>query len=317
VLTTSSYTVEGGWEVTRKKDPGFQKVSGRFEHPLTDKPGAYIESVAVPESLAGAVSLRINGTNVNGRVWRRTSTNDLPARWEVEIASPIWSYEDYITKLPRYLFVTTRNGPERRTPLLWWRDCGSMAQHRRVKQLLSRTTYPYEHYGRLLAIDYVGHDYQFFFGDGDRQNPGADPVCWNTPHPDPAGHTAVSFIPTRGIPDQGLGERTQSGWPFDWGFNPWDKDGGTFLHVFNFYCKHTIAWRPSAPWVVVDLGNEGDYVRYDIEADLRQAGPPEPPAFLEGIRFKRDYIGPELRELAQRQLEAPQYEIRMLTSDDD
>jgi hypothetical protein len=57
------------------------------------------------------------------------------------------------------------------------------------------------------------------------------------------------------------------------------------------------------------------YSRYDVEADLLGAGPPQPPAFLDDFRFKRDYIKSELQELEQRKLAAPQYEIRMLTKD--
>lgn len=312
-LSVGSYTVEGVWEVSRSKDVGYQKVSGTFYHPLTAKPGAWIQSIAVGGFYSGVAVLRVNGTNVNNLTWTRTSTNDLPTHWEVEIASPIWSYEDYQKKLPRYLLVTTRDGPERRTPLLWWKDCGTLAQHRRVKQLLSRPSFPYETYGRLLQIDYASHDYVFFFGDGSVENPGADPVCWDNPHPDPNGHTAVSFIPVNGIPGRAIGQREGGGWPFDWGFNPWDKDGGTYFKVFNAYCKDAISWVPDAPWTVIDLGDGAAYTAYDIEADLLAAGPPEPPAFLEGIRFKRDYIKSELQELEGRKLPPPQYEIRLLT----
>lgn len=314
-LRVGSYAVEGVWEVNRSKDVGYQKVSGTFYQPLTAKPGAWIESIAVGGFYSGVAVLRVNGTNVNNLTWTRTSTNDLPTRWEVEIASPIGTYEDYQKKLPRYLLVTTRDGPERRTPLLWWKYCGTGAQHRRVKQLLSRPTFPYESYGRLLRIDYTSHAYEFFFGDGSVDDPGADPVCWNNPHPDPNGHTAVSFIPVNGIPGHAIGEREGGGWPFDWGFNPWDKDGGTYFGVFNAYCKDTISWVPNAPWTVVDLGDGAAYTAYDIQADLLAADPPEPPAFLEDIRFKRDYIKSELQELESRKLTPPQNEIRLLTKE--
>lgn len=314
-LTLRDGAKEGVWEIYRFKNVGFQKVSGYFEHPLTAKPGAYIESIGVGLSYSGMAVLRVDGTNVNNLTWKRTSTNDLPTRWEIEIASPIWSDEEYKKKLPRYLFVTTRNGPERRTPLLWWKSCGTGAQNRRVKQLFWYPTYPYENYGRLLAIDWTRHSYEFFFGDGSVDDPGADPVCWDTPHPDPNGHTAVSFIPVKGIPGRAIGEWKYSGWPFDWGFNPWDKQGGTYSEVFNAYCKDTMLWVPDAPWTVTHLGDGADFNRYDIEEEMLGAGPPEPPAFLEDIRFKRDYIKSELQELEQRKLAAPQYQIRMLIKD--
>lgn len=90
---------------------------------------------------------------------------------------------------------------------------------------------------------------------------------------------------------------------------------GAYSLVFNAYCKESMAWAPDAPWTVVDLGDGAAYSRYDIEADLLGAGPPQPPAFLDDFRFKRDYIKSELQELEQRKLAAPQYEIRMLTKD--
>lgn len=310
-------TKEGVWDVSRRKDVGYQKISGTFYHPLTTKPGAYIESIGVGISYSGVAVLRVDGTNVNNLTWTRTSTNDLPARWEIEIASPIWSWEDYKNKLPRYLFVTTRGGPERRTPLLWWKDCGTAAQHRRFKDFFRRPPYPaepYELYGRLLEIDYTYHSYEFFFGDGHVDN-GMDPVCQDQPHPDPNGHTAVSFIPVKGIPGFAIGERKSSGWPFEWGFDPWDKQGGTYSQISNAYCKHYMSWVPDAPWTVVELGDMAAYYRYDIEAEMLGAGPPEPPDFVTGIRFKRDYIGNELRELQERKLDPPQYEIRMLTGE--
>jgi hypothetical protein len=69
-------------------------------------------------------------------------------------------------------------------------------------------------------------------------------------------------------------------------------------------------WTPDAPWSVRGVARD-----YDIEADLKSAGPLQPPDFVTGIRFKRDYIGNELKELEQRKLDPPQYEIRMLTGE--
>jgi hypothetical protein len=66
-------------------------------------------------------------------------------------------------------------------------------------------------------------------------------------------------------------------------------------------------WSPAAPW------HNTSITAYHMEADLQGAGPPPVPSFINGIRFKRDYIGDELKELQQRKLDPPQYEIRMLT----
>ncbi|MCP5520828.1 MAG: hypothetical protein H7A46_04705 [Verrucomicrobiales bacterium] len=314
-LVNDRGVTDGVWEVSRSRDVGFQKVSGHFEHPFLDKPEAFIQSIAVGQAYAAVAVLRIDGTNVSNLTWTRASTNDLPTRWEIEIASPIWTTEDYKMKLPRYLLVTARGGGERRTPLLWWKDCGTVAQNRRVKMLLSEPTFPYAKYGRLLAIDWIRHSYEFFFGDGSVDDPGGDPVCWNVPHPDPNGHTAVSYIPVKGVPGHAIGERQQAGWPFDAGVYPWDKEGGIYSYIFNAYCKDTIAWTPDAPWTVDGLGDEAAYNRYDIDEDVLATGPPEPPPFLDDIRFKRDYLGTEWQELQQRKLDPPQYEIRMLTEE--
>ncbi|MHC1765682.1 MAG: hypothetical protein AB9869_15520 [Verrucomicrobiia bacterium] len=219
------------WERYRYKDAGFQKVSGHFFHPKTRTPEQYIHSIAV--AYAPSAVLWINGTNANGLTWTRSSTNDRPSRWEVTVASAD------LEKWPRYLEVSTLGSAGRRTPLLWWSDCWTSGQKRRVKDRYVEKT---------VSIDWTKHDYEFFFGDGDVN--GADPLAWTTPHPDPNGHTGVSFIPVQGIPGYAIGAREQSGWPFDWGFNPWDKAGGVYFEIFNAYAKETMGWIPPAPWAI-------------------------------------------------------------------
>lgn len=294
-INAGSGATEGTWQRSYWKDAGFQKVSGTFFHPKTPTPEQYIHTIAIP--YAPSAVLRIDGTNVNGLTWTRSSTNDRPSRWEVVVSTSAWTQKPF----PRYLQVATAGGPGRRTPLLWWSDVGTMNQHRRAMRVGNE-------YATLVSIDWTKRDNDFFFGDGDEY--GQDPVCWDTPHPDPNGHTAVSFIPVNGIPGYAIGAREQSGWPFDWGFDPWDKTGGVYSQIFNAYCKVYIVWTPPAPWTVSRVGRD-----YDIKADLQGAGPPEPPPFLMGIRFKRDYLGNELKELEQRQLDPPRYEIRMLTEE--
>ncbi len=61
-------------------------------------------------------------------------------------------------------------------------------------------------------------------------------------------------------------------------------------------------------------GDGAAYQACDIEAMMLTVGRPEPPALIEDIRFKRDYIGAELQEFERRTLAAPQYPIQMLSA---
>lgn len=278
---------------TAYKDPGYQKVSGYFFYPDTQTPGKYIESIMV--SWAPSAVLRINGTNVSGLTWNRESDEDLPTRWEVEVASP------GLDTFPEYLEVSTRDGPSRRTPLVWWSQCS-------ISGLRERELFYASAWGRywLLTFDYAGHNYDFFFGDGNED--GIDPGWMWPPETTwpKVEHTAVSFIPAAGIPGYDLGTGGTSGHPG----NDWHtKDSGVYEDYSNFwYWKNGLMWTPSALWTAREVTDEP----YDMQEDLTNAGPMLPPEFLDGIRFKRDYIGDELKELQERKLDAPQYEIRML-----
>jgi hypothetical protein len=96
--------------------------------------------------------------------------------------------------------------------------------------------------------------------------------------------------------------------PNDW-YNP--LRGGLCEYYCNFADKGQVVWLPSAPWTSRDI----TYDSYLIQDDLTNAGPLPPVDFLKTVRFKRDYVGKELNELQQRELEAPEYEIQMLTSE--
>lgn len=101
-----------------------------------------------------------------------------------------------------------------------------------------------------------------------------------------------------------------TGWPGD----DWPtQSGGIYERYANFYgWKNGVTWTPPAPWKVSPVSAES----YDLQGVLTNEGPLPGEGLLNTIRFKRDYIGPELRELEQRQLEPPQYEIRMLSGDE-
>ncbi|MDP2895782.1 MAG: hypothetical protein Q8Q12_04395 [bacterium] len=278
------YETEGTGIQSTYKDTGFQKVSGYFFRAETQAPGKYIQSITVAS--APSVVLRINGTNVSGLTWTRASDQDLPTRWEVEVASP------GLERFPRYLEVTTRGGPARRTPLVWWESC-------QVSGLRNRWYYNAVAWGRefLLTFDRYSHSYQVFFGDGNED--GVD-TAWTWPDEE---HTSVSFIPVAGVPGYDVGTGDDRGWPpSDW----YNHGSGVYESYSNFGgWKNSVAWDPPSTWTTT----EG---YYDVEKALTEAGPMLPGEFLETIRFKRDYIGDELKELQQRKLDAPQYEIRML-----
>jgi len=283
---------EGIGENEVYKDEGLQKIAGHFYHPKTQTPGKYIESISVDIpaiSPRPTVILRVNGTQMPGTTWNRTSDQDLPTRWEVEVASP------GLEEFPRYLWVTTRGGPIRKTPLLWWYWCRITGQRRRWFE---------GHY--YVSWDSTRNDYEVFFGDGDEY--GRDPHGHIWPRPDPTWpqveHSGVGFVPVAGVPGYKLGAREGSGDPrTTWG------ESGVCEGVSNFYNKEIITWIPASPWTrsYITPGEP----RPNIEAELTNAGPMLLPEFLNDIRFKRDYIGDELKELQQRKLDAPQYEIRM------
>ena len=268
------------------KDADLQRVSGHFYHPKAKQPGLYINTVKVR---GGHAELLIDGQRV-GQSWARTNQLQAPQQWEVRVAL---TGSD---TLPRYLQVATIGGPERLTPLVWWRTCG-------VTGLRYRSATPsIDLQFKVLFRDFVDSSYDFFFGDGDAD--GRDPV-WTWPK---EKHTGVGFIPVAGMPGREVGT---GGWtgappPADWS----QKVGGEYGFWNNFqYDKVTVyfSW-PPAPWTVTAF-TEGGYL---LKEDLESAGPLPVGPLLNTIRFKRDYIGSELKELQARKITAPEYEIRML-----
>ncbi|MHC1770077.1 MAG: hypothetical protein AB9869_38315 [Verrucomicrobiia bacterium] len=275
-----------------RKDWGFQKISGRFQHPKTDRPGLCIERVWI-DSAASSCVLSVDGQRV-GTSWFRTNALQNPSSWEVAVAEFGLKEET----LARALFVQAIGGRARSTPLLWWYGCG--VGNRRKRTIYSATAWSRDF---LLAFDYYYHSYGFFFGDGDRY--GNDPA-WTWPN---EAHTRVSFIPVSGLPGREIG--TYGGTsepPEDW-YNP--VRSGVCDWYRNFMEKDTVAWMPPAPWISKEITGEN----YLVQEDLTSAGALTPGAFIKEFRFKRDYIGDELKELQQRKLEAPEYEIRMLTGE--
>jgi hypothetical protein len=299
LVRTNSYAVGGRFPheglgiQSISKDSGFQKVSGSFRHPKAQNPGTYIESVRVSSALTAL--LRINGTNVNGLQWTRTSDADLPTHWEVQVASP------GLQDLPRHLFVTTRGGPERKTPLLWWSWCEITGKRQRW--------YQGDYY---VAWDHAIHTYSFYFGDGDTYGHDPHDSMWPKPNPTwpQVEHSGVSFVPVVGIPGYALGARKQSGDP-----QVTSGEKGVYEWIANFYQKRDIYWSPASPWTRRFIGDLPSDQRPNIEAELKNAGPLSLSTFLTDIGFKRDYLGDELKELEQRKLNPPQYQIRMLTGE--
>jgi hypothetical protein len=313
-IRPGSLAVSGSTKLDVWNPGGRQTARGYFFDPKTLTPGKYIRSIGLVGKLAprdkNTITLRIDDQEIASSFWQRSTPEDSPVRWEIEI-----DVENY-TFFPRFLRLTLVDGTIRLTPLLWWSRCGSHREiYRSVHSLAPRT--PTGSPTRTLALERTVQFAYFFFGDGDQSGKDTSSEWPGNPH------TAVSYIPRATVAGLSEGEAKKDGQYLP---EHWTADGSSAPDASGEW-RHYVVFGPAdgkgtvyverVPWTLTNGSYSGSHDRFypdtsqAIKSELESLGRPKVPPFLEGIEYERDYIGDDLKKIQERNIEAPRYTIKM------
>lgn len=280
----------------RTKDVGYQRLEGFFTYPDLERPGRYIDHISVSPSHSTIV-LRVNDEVAENRTWTRTSEDEEPMTWRIDVADPdILPVGASGFRLPRYLIVSGE-GFQVRTPLITWSACGSQSD-----QVRDYTT------GHLvLSRDYTSRAATAHFGDGDAGGYDTGPGREDWPKSE---HTSVSFIPRGPVDGYSPGHAEFSGWwPVDW--TGASGDSAYSINVFGTDKNDATIIDPFTWSVTLRSSADLDALVATLVQEIDSGPRITPPALIGELVFERDYLQPELDELEQRGLEPPKYSITL------
>ncbi|MCL5096996.1 MAG: hypothetical protein M1608_05610, partial [Candidatus Omnitrophica bacterium] len=304
IVMPVTYAHHGDLVSEAKKDAGLQTARGHFYDPWSKEPGKHIQSIYLTplrQAPGESIVLRIDGEEAPGGCWERSAPEENPSSWEIQLKVDDSEY------FPCYLCVTAIGGNERRlTPLVWRKECSSSGI--RIRWFTGSETrmqgdpgFPYSR----LTDDFTQQTAYFFFGDGlygedtSKVWPGSL-------------HTEVSFIPHVKIMGYSEGQVAAYGEDPRSDSNLGNQSGGERYLYSVFADKNVCYVVPTYSWTIERGFCSEPYCGIvDLKAELAGIGPLQPPPFLEGFEFERDYIGDELEEIEDRGVDAPHYRIQM------